>query len=176
MSFLGAEIDGPMVVARAVHFAASATVAGALLFRTVVADPALRGEYKAGSVVDRQIRTLAWIALAIAVISGGAWLLLQTASMSGQTRGEVMVSGALLAVLDETQFGLVSEVRLALALLLAICLAYRACRLDTVQAGLSAPDSGRAAPLWCCGLDRWPDGACAIAERHRARWSRGDQT
>jgi copper resistance protein D len=124
MSFLGAEIDGPMVVARAVHFAASATVAGALLFRTVVADPALRGEDKAGAAVDRQIRTLAWIALAIAVISGGAWLLLQTASMSGQTCGEVMVSGAVFAVLDETQFGLVSEVRLALALLLAICLAY----------------------------------------------------
>ena len=124
MSFLGAEIDGPMVIARAVHFAASATVAGALMFRTVVADPALRGEDKAGAVIDRQIRTLAWIALVIAAISGGAWLLLQTASMSGQTSGEVMMSGALLAVLDETQFGLVSEVRLALALLLAICLAY----------------------------------------------------
>jgi copper resistance protein D len=124
MNGFGAEIDGPMVVARAVHFAASATVAGALMFRAVVAAPALRGEDKAGGVVDNQIRWLAWIGLVIAVASGGAWLLLQTSAMSGQSCGEAVVSGALLTVLDETQFGLVTEVRLGLAVLLAICLAY----------------------------------------------------
>jgi copper resistance protein D len=124
MNGFGAEIDVPVVVARAVHFASTATIAGALMFRAVVADPALRGERKAGRVVDNRIRVLAWIGLAIAVISGGAWLLLQTAAMSGQSCGEAVVSGALLTVLDETQFGLVSEVRLALAVLLAICLAY----------------------------------------------------
>ena len=124
MNGFGAEIDVPVVVVRAVHFAATATTAGALMFRAVVADPALRGEDKAGRVVDNRIRVLAWIGLAIAVLSGGAWLLLQTAAMSGQSCGEAVVSGAVLTVLDETQFGLVSEVRLALAVLLAICLAY----------------------------------------------------
>src|SRR5262249_22252180 len=124
MNGFGTEIDGPMVVARAVHFAATATVAGALLFRAVVADPTLRAERKAGRVVDNQIRRLAWIGLAIAVGSGAAWRLLQTSGMSGQTYGEAILSGALLTVLDDTQFGQVSEVRVALALLLAICLAY----------------------------------------------------
>jgi copper resistance protein D len=124
MNGFGVEIDGPMVVARAVHFAASATVAGALVFRAVVADPALRGERKAGRVVDNQTRGLAWIGLVVVVVSGAAWLLLQTSAMSGQGCGEAVVSGALLTVLDETQFGLVTEVRLALAVLLAICLAY----------------------------------------------------
>jgi copper resistance protein D len=124
MNCFGAEIDGPMVVARAVHFAASATVAGTLMFRAVVADPALRGERKAGRAVDNQIRGLAWIGLVVVVASGAAWLLLQTSAMSGQSCGEAVVSGALLTVLDETQFGLVSEVRLALAVMLAICLVY----------------------------------------------------
>jgi len=121
---LVAEIDGPMVVARAVHFAATALVAGVLMFRAVVADLALRGEEKPSLVVDNQIRMVAWIGLAISVISGAAWLLLQTSSMSGQTYGEAMVSGAVLSVLEETQFGLVSEIRLAIAILLAICLAF----------------------------------------------------
>jgi copper resistance protein D len=124
MNGFGAEIDGPMVVARAVHFAASATVAGTLMFRAVVADPALRGERRAGRAVDNQIRGLAWIGLVVVVASGAAWLLLQTSAMSGQSCGEAVVSGALLTVLDETQFGLVSEVRLALAVMLAICLVY----------------------------------------------------
>ena len=124
MSWFGEEIDGPMIAVRAVHFAATATVAGALMFRAVVADPALRGEEKASLVLDGQIRWLAWITLTIAVLSGAGWLLLQTSSMSGQTCGEAMVSGALLTILNETQFGLVSEVRLALAIALAISLAY----------------------------------------------------
>jgi len=121
---LVAEIDGPMVVARAIHFAATALVAGVLTFRAVVADPALRGEEKPGLVVDNEIRMVAWIGLATSVISGAAWLLLQTSSISGQTCGEAMVSGAVLTVLEETQFGLVSEIRLAIAILLAICLIF----------------------------------------------------
>jgi copper resistance protein D len=124
MSLVGAQIDWPMVVARAMHFAATALVAGGLMFRAVVADPALRGVGKPSLVVDDQIRMVAWIGLAIAVISGAAWLLLQTSSMSGLTCGEAIASGAVLTVLEETQFGLVSEIRLAVAILLAICLAF----------------------------------------------------
>src|SRR3974377_54816 len=107
MIWFGAEIDGPMVVARAVHFAATATTAGALMFRAVVAEPALRLESKTGVVVDRQIRDLAWVGLAIALVAGAGWLLLQTSAMSGQTCGEAVVSGALITVLNETQFALV---------------------------------------------------------------------
>ena len=124
MNWFGAEIDGPMVVARAVHFAATATMAGALMFRAVVAEPALRSDGKTGVVVDRRIRDLAWAGLAVALVSGVGWLLLQTSAMSGQTCGEVVVSGALITVLNETQFGLVTEIRFVLALALAICLAY----------------------------------------------------
>ena len=51
MSWFGAEIDGPMVVTRTVHFAASATTAGALMFRGFVAEPALRAAPAAAALV-----------------------------------------------------------------------------------------------------------------------------
>ena len=41
MSWFGAEVDGPLIVTRTFHFAASATLAGALLFRGFVSEPAL---------------------------------------------------------------------------------------------------------------------------------------
>jgi putative copper resistance protein D len=119
----GAEIDGPVVVARAVHFAASATLAGALIFRAVVADPVLAREKQARLfVVDNRIRKTAWIALLLSLLSGAVLLWLQTSAMSGQPYGEALVSGALLIVIEKTQFGLVAEIRLGLTILLAICL------------------------------------------------------
>jgi putative copper resistance protein D len=52
------------------------------------------------------------------------WLLLQAASMSGLSFAEAMAPGVLSTVLNETQFGLVFQIRLALAAVLAGCLAY----------------------------------------------------
>ena len=124
MAWLGAEVDAAMIVVRAVHFAASATTAGALVFRAVVADPALHAVEQVRSVIDAGTRRLAWSGLAIAFVTGMLWLLLQASAMSGQTFGEALTSGAIVTVLDETQFGLVSEIRLALAILLALCLAF----------------------------------------------------
>ena len=116
MSWFGAEIEGPMIVTRTVHFAASATIAGALMFRAFVAGRA--------APIDRQIRDIARIGFAIAVVSGLVWLWLQAVSMSGLGFGETITSGALFTVIDETQFGLVSEIRLMIAIALAVCLAF----------------------------------------------------
>jgi len=116
MSWFGAEIEGPMIVTRTLHFAASATIAGALMFRAFVAGRA--------APIDRQIRDIARIGFAIAVVSGLVWLWLQAVSMSGLGFGEAITSGALFTVIDETQFGLVSEIRLMIAIALAVCLAF----------------------------------------------------
>src|SRR5437016_3916042 len=125
MSWLGAGIDGSMIAARTVHFAAGAITAGALFFRSFVAMPALRtSQPSAIALVDRQVRSVAWIGLAVATVSGLILLWLQTVSMSGLGFGEAIGLGALSTVVDETQFGLVSEVRLILALALAVCLAF----------------------------------------------------
>lgn len=123
MDWLGARIDGPLVVIRTIHFAATTMTAGALIFRTAVAEPALRLTPLA-KVISSQILQTAWIGLAIALASGVVWLQLQTASMSGMPFGEAMTSGALLTILNETQYGLVSEIRVVLAIILAACLAY----------------------------------------------------
>jgi len=124
MDWLGTGIDGPLIAIRAIHFAAAAVIAGNLIFRAVVAEPALRSTPQATTVIRSQILLIAWIGLAIAAASGVIWLQLQAASMSGRTFGEAMTSDVLLTVLNETQFGLVSKIRFVLAIILAACLAY----------------------------------------------------
>ena len=124
MDWLGAGVDGPLIVIRAIHFAATAVVAGSLIFREVVAEPALGSTQVATTVVRSQILLTASIGLAIAAVSGLIWLQLQAASMSGLPFGEAMSSDVLSTVLNETQFGLVSKIRFVLAIILAACLAY----------------------------------------------------
>jgi copper resistance protein D len=123
MDWFGARVDGPLVVIRAIHFSATAILAGSLIFRAV-AEPALRSTQVATTVVRSQILLTAWIGLAIAAVSGVIWLQLQAASMSGLPLGEAMTSEMLSTVLNETQFGSISEIRIVLAIILAGCLAY----------------------------------------------------
>jgi putative copper resistance protein D len=124
MGWFGAEIDGPIVVVRTIHFAATATMAGALMFRAVVAEPSLRSITPIDLIVDGRIRALVWICLALCIASGAAWLPLQTSAMSGETYSQALMSGAVVTVLNETQFGLVMKIRLALVAVLAVCLAH----------------------------------------------------
>ena len=124
MDWLGAGTNGPIIVIRGIHFAATAMTAGALIFRAVVAEPALRSAQAATPVVRRQILLTAWIGLAVAAASGVIWLQLQAVSMSGLPLGEAMTSDVLSTVVNETQFGLVSKIRFVLAIILAVCLGY----------------------------------------------------
>ena len=123
MTWFDAEIDGSIMTVRAIHFAATAVCAGALVFRAVVADPALRCQREARALIESQIRKLAWLGLIVTIASGVAWVVLLTMSLSGEGCGEAIMSGALSDVLTLTQFGLVAQVRLALAIALGVCLA-----------------------------------------------------
>src|SRR5258708_4745547 len=124
MDWLGEGTNEPLIVIRAIHFAATAMTAGALIFRAVVAEPALGLTPVATTVVRSQILLVTWIGLAIAAVSGVIWLQLQAVSMSGLPLGEAMTSDVLSTVLSETQFGSISEIRLVLAVILAGCLTY----------------------------------------------------
>ena len=113
-----------MVVVRGVHFAATAVMTGTLIFREVVAEAASCSARRAAIIVRTQTLRVAWIFLAVAAASGMIWLLLVAASMSGLSFGESMTSDVLSTVVNETQFGRVSEIRLVLAVIIAVGLAY----------------------------------------------------
>jgi putative copper resistance protein D len=124
MDWFGAADNWPMIATRAIHFAATATVTGTLVFRAVVASPALRSQQAAAKLFRTHTLQVAWIGLAITGLSGVIWLLLQAASMSGLPFREAATMDVLATVLNETQFGLVSEVRAGLALVLVACLTF----------------------------------------------------
>jgi len=59
MDWLGAGIDGPLVVIRTIHFAATAITTGTLIFRAVVAEVASGSATPAGTIVRAQTLRLA---------------------------------------------------------------------------------------------------------------------
>ena len=79
----GDAVNDSLIVIRAIHFAATALTTGTLVFRAVVADPALLSAEAVATVMRTQIRRVAWVGLAITVVSGAIWLLLEAAAMSG---------------------------------------------------------------------------------------------
>ena len=145
MDWFGAGVNVPLIAVRAIHFGATALTAGTVVFRTVVAKPAFDAEPPAKLVRTQTLR-VAWIGLAVTALSGVVWLLLQTVSMSGLPTGEAMTARVLWTVLDQTQFGLVGEIRSLLAIVLAVCLAIQRPWSDWL--GLAAALGLTAAIAW----------------------------
>jgi putative copper resistance protein D len=114
----------PLVAARAVHFAATSMMAGCIIFRTVIAMPVFRSELPAAAAFRRWSLWFTWLSLAVAVVSGAAWLLLATASMSGMPLDEALTADVLSTVVSETQFGQVTVLRAGLAVGVAACLIF----------------------------------------------------
>jgi copper resistance protein D len=118
-------LTDPLLYARALHFAATMLVAGAVLFAVLVAAPAWRGA-AGNSAVAMNVRTrlavMAWIGLALAAISGAAWLVLTGAAMSGLPAAQVFGDGVLWTVLSQTTFGRAWLIRFVLACALAATL------------------------------------------------------
>ena len=97
-----------MIYVRFVHFAATILVAGIVMFAVVIAGPALRsGAAQAGmaATLRRRLTIIAFLALAVAVGSGAAWLVLVAAGMSGEPVAAVFSGGVLWTVLTQTGFG-----------------------------------------------------------------------
>jgi putative copper resistance protein D len=117
-------VNEPLVVARAVHLAATLLLTGAITFRCFVAAPAFHG--KTGAAVESRLRVaLAWImwtALAAALVSGAAWLVLLSAEIGDVSTADAISQGWPWLVLTDTTFGNTWLVRLAMAALLAVFL------------------------------------------------------
>jgi putative copper resistance protein D len=120
----GDGVNDPLIAIRAIHFAATAITTGTLMFQAAVAEPALHSTEAVATVVRTQIRRVAAIGLAVTAASGAIWILLEAAAMSGLPFSEAITANVLSTVVNETQFGLVFEIRFVLAIILAACLAY----------------------------------------------------
>src|SRR6516225_9067214 len=118
-------MEGVLIAARTLHFAAAIALTGVFAFDCLVASPALRlsGVAAASEArLRRRLGWLAWASLALAIGSGAAWLVAVAAGMSGKPLGAAVSQGAMLIVLTRTQFGADWLLRFALALLLGCCL------------------------------------------------------
>jgi len=111
-----------LVIVRAIHFGATALLAGALLFRAAVAGPPAAASPAATTLVDRQTRWVAGGALVVSLISGVVWFVLTAAEMGGLPFGEAIKPDVLQMILVATQFGSVASVRFALAVATAVLL------------------------------------------------------
>ena len=109
----------PSVVVRAIEFATSILIAGEAVFSLLVAEPAwgksntLRGPWPA--LYRKQISSVVWSSLCLTVASGATRLVLLAADISGASWIEVIGDGTAWTVLTETQFGIISQLRVLLA-------------------------------------------------------------
>ncbi len=110
---------------------------GAALFQCLVAEPAFRSAAVGDAAGVRAYRvwlaTIVWIGLAVAILSGAAWLLTLAAKISGQDP-VTAAGGVAWLLLTDTQFGHVWIARTFLAGLLFCALWLGGQRLTTVTA------------------------------------------
>lgn len=113
----------PLVIVRAVHFAAC-TVAMGTLVLALLARAAGRGG-PTGGVGFNYCRRLALASLAVAGVSGAAWLVLIARNILDVPTAEVFDDGGLTTVALDTRFGRIACLRLGLALIAGAVLAWK---------------------------------------------------
>ena len=129
----------PLIITRGIHMAATVLAAGTVTFLALMARPAF-GPAKLPadfSILRRQLTWLTWGALAVAILSGVAWLTLLASDIYGASIVQVCLHGGIWPVLSDTRFGLVCSIRLALALLLAGVMFSPSLRLLQMVAGVT---------------------------------------
>jgi putative copper resistance protein D len=128
----------PLILFRAVHIAATVLASGTVAFIVLVAEPAAGAALADFSALRRRLTWFVWIALVVAVLSEALWLVWLSADIYGAPIIAVCLHGGVWTVLTDTRFGLVSTVRLALGVLLAVLIPWPATRLlqSVAAAGL----------------------------------------
>jgi len=113
-----------LVIARAFHLASTLLLAGSISFRCWVAAPVFRAKASSGLEDGVRIRLtrIIWAALAVAMISGAAWLVFLASEISDLPLADAMSHGFAWVVLTQTEFGADWMLRLEMAVLLAVLL------------------------------------------------------
>ena len=110
----------PLIFVRGAHFAATLAACGTVGFVHLVAERAKVPSD--GQPLRNRLSVLTLLALAVAILSGVAWLVLLAADILGAPLLDVCLHGGAWPVLFETRFGLVWCARFGLALVLALSL------------------------------------------------------
>jgi putative copper resistance protein D len=105
-----------LIASRALHYASTISVAGVFVFVCFVAADETSPRF------GKRLSLLAWVSLAVAVLSGVAWLLFVAAQMSGQPISVMVSQGVVGIVVQRTRFGQVWTARTALVLISAALL------------------------------------------------------
>jgi putative copper resistance protein D len=113
-------IADPLILVRSVHFAAILLAGGTIGLIVLVAEPAGTKARADFVTLRHQLTFLIWLALAVAILSGAAWLVLLASDILGASVAEVCLHGGAWPVLFDTRFGQVWCARSALALLLGL--------------------------------------------------------
>jgi copper resistance protein D len=118
-------LDDLLIWSRAVHFAATISLVGVVFFLAFIAGPAFPKADKntrLPAMVGINLRSLAWISLALVIVSGAAWLILLAQQLSDSTLTAVFEDGIIWIVLTKTGFGTAWTARFAFAVLVGACL------------------------------------------------------
>ena len=129
-------MESLFAVTRAVHFLAAIGAFGELAFFLLIRSraAALYSPIAGDSMPMRRVAELAGSWLALAVLSGALWFVLEAANMSGLPIPQAAHRDTLMTVAVQTSFGRLWCVRCALAIALAIALAsVAAARRDAAQ-------------------------------------------
>src|SRR5262249_33485520 len=100
-------------------------IVGIGVFEALVAGPTLKCAAPAALIATTfraRMADVAWAGLAVALASGGVWLLLLAARIADKSVYEVTTDGTAWIVLTDTRFGIDWQLRLLTAGLLAGCL------------------------------------------------------
>lgn len=132
-----------LIAVRAIDFASTIIVAGTAVFSILIAEPVWqRAKALSGDWIGpfrKRLQYLQWSSLVVAVASGVVRLVLVAADMANEAWTEVIGDGMAWIVLTQTQFGLVSQIRLLLAGVLVGLLLVCGRRRDRVPSWLRLP-------------------------------------
>ncbi|HEX5453821.1 MAG TPA: copper homeostasis membrane protein CopD [Stellaceae bacterium] len=121
-------MDGALAAARALHFAATISLAGVFIAEWLIVP---RGSARAGfrtpifPALPARLTILAWASLAVLVLSGAGWLIAVAAEMSGEPLSAAISHGIWVVALNSTRFGEDWLMRLIAAGFVALCLILR---------------------------------------------------
>jgi putative copper resistance protein D len=114
----------PLIIARAVHIAATAVMTGAVFFELAIARPVLfaRTNRDAAKRYVAMLHRLIWAGLIVALVSWIPWALLIAARIAGTSIVQALGDGTFSTLLVETRFGHVWAIRVGLAGVIAAAL------------------------------------------------------